>query len=134
MSTLEVLQTCPTQRKNFVTALGAMDPENSNIITFKLDDFKRRLSHQLAFHIATKIDGNTIRRTVLDEGSSTLVMSLSCWRAIGSPEINHLPSTLKDFYGHGFQPYGLLPVIHVQLGASYSPFISKSLTLLWITT
>ena len=65
-----------------------MDPENSNIITFKLDDFKTRLSHQLAFQIATKIAGKTIRRTVLDEGASTSVMSLSYWRAIGSLEIN----------------------------------------------
>ena len=24
--------------------------------------------------------------------------------------------TLKDFDGHGFQPYGLLPSIHVELG------------------
>ena len=93
-----------------------MDPENSNIITFKLDDFKTRLSHQLAFHIATKISGKTIRHTILDEGSSTSVMSLSCWRAIGSPKINHSPTTLKDFDGHGFQPYGLLPVIDVELG------------------
>ena len=43
-------------------------------------------------------------------------MFLSCWRAIGSPEINHSPMTLKAFDGHGFQPYGLLPAIHVELG------------------
>ena len=49
MSALEVLQSFPTQRKKLLTALGAMDPKNSNIITFKLDDFKTRLSHQLAF-------------------------------------------------------------------------------------
>ena len=77
MSTLEVLQTCPTQRKNLLAALGAMDPENSNIVTFKLDDYKTRLSHQLAFQIAIKIAGKTIHCTVLDEGASTLVMSLS---------------------------------------------------------
>ena len=52
----------------------------------------------------------------MDEGASTSVMSLSCWRAIGSPEINRSPATLKDFDGRGFQPYGLLPSIHVELG------------------
>ena len=93
-----------------------MDLENSNVITFKLDDFKTQISHQLDFHISTKIVGKTIICTVLDEGASTLVMSLSCWRAIGSLEINRSPTTLKDFYGHGFQPYGLLPAIHVELG------------------
>ena len=55
MSALEVLKTCRIQPKNLLTALGAMDPENSNIITFKLDDFKMRLLDQLAFQIATKI-------------------------------------------------------------------------------
>ena len=33
MSTLEVLQSCPTQRKNLLTALGALDPDNTNLIT-----------------------------------------------------------------------------------------------------
>ena len=116
MSNLEVLQTCPTQWKNLLTTLGAMDPKNINIITFKLDDFKTIFSHQLAFQIATKIAGKTIHCTVLDEGASTSVMSLSCWKAIGSPEINHSPTTLKDFDVRGFQPYGLLPTIHVELG------------------
>ena len=106
MSTLEVLQTYPNQWNNFLTTLGATDPENSNIITFKLDDFKMRLSHQLAFQIATNIAGKTISRTILDEGASTSVMSLSCWRAIGSPEINRSPTTLKAFDGRSFQPYG----------------------------
>ena len=97
-----------------------MDPENSNIITFKLDDFKPQLSHQLDFQISTKIVGNTIHRTILDEGASTSIMYLSCWRAIGSPEINYSPTTLKDFDGHGFQPYGLLPSIHIELGGQVS--------------
>ena len=66
---LEVLQTCPTQRKNLLTSLGALDPENKNIITFKLDDFKTRISHQLAFQLSTKAIGNTIHHFVLDEGA-----------------------------------------------------------------
>ena len=45
MPALELLQTCPTQRKHFLTTLGAIDPEYNNIITFKLDEFKTRLSH-----------------------------------------------------------------------------------------
>ena len=45
MSALEVLQTFPNQWKNLLSALGSMDLENSNIITFKLDDFTMRISH-----------------------------------------------------------------------------------------
>ena len=63
-----------------------------------------------------KYFGKMIRRIVLDEGASTLVMYLSCWRAIGSPEINCGPMKLKDFDGHGFQPYGLLPSLQVEVG------------------
>ena len=77
MSALEVLQTCPTQRKNLLTALEAMDPENSNIITFKLDDFKSRPSHHLTFQLSTRVTRNMICCTVLDKGSSNSVMYLS---------------------------------------------------------
>ena len=52
----------------------------------------------------------------MDEGAFTSVMYLSFWRAIGSLEISRSPTTLKDFEGRFFQPYGLLPIIHVELG------------------
>ena len=97
MSTLEVLQTCPTQFKSLLSALRALDLENSRIITFNLDNFKPRLSHQLAFQIATKVIGKKVHCTLLDVGASTLVVSMSCWRAIDSPEVNHSPTTLKVF-------------------------------------
>ena len=43
-------------------------------------------------------------------------MSLSSYRAISSPKINRSPTTLKAFDGCGFQPYGLLPAVQVELG------------------
>ena len=97
MSALKALKTCPIQRNNFLTTLGDLDYEHNNIITFKKDDFKVRLSHQLDFQLSTKYFGNTIFCTILDEGASTSVMSLSCWRAIGSPQVNCPPTTLKAF-------------------------------------
>ena len=54
----------------------------------------------------------------MDEGPSTSVMSLSYWKAISSPKINRSPTTLKDFDGRDFQPYGLLPTIHIELGGN----------------
>ena len=81
MSTLEVLQSCPTQHKNLLTALGALYPDNTNLIHFNVENYKSRLPHKLAFQIITKV-----LRTILDEGASTSVLSLSCWKAIGSPE------------------------------------------------
>jgi hypothetical protein len=37
MSVLEVLQTCPTQRKSLLSAMGAVDPADTRLITFDLD-------------------------------------------------------------------------------------------------
>ena len=78
MSTLEVLQSCPTQQKNLLIALGALDPNKTNLIHFNVENYKSRLSHQLAFQIMTKVVGRKVHRTVLDEGDSTSVFSMSC--------------------------------------------------------
>lgn len=42
-------------------------------------------------------------------------MYLSCWRAIGSPEVRQFSTTLKAFNGRSFQPYGLIPSLVVEL-------------------
>ena len=49
MSTLKVLQSCPTQCKNLLTALGAVDPDNTNLIHFNVENYKPRLPHKIAF-------------------------------------------------------------------------------------
>ena len=63
-----------------------------------------------------KVVGKKVFRTVLDEGASTLVLSLSCWKAIGSLELITSPMTLKSFDGRGFHPHGLIPALSVKLG------------------
>ena len=85
MSTIEVLQSCPTQRKNLLTALGAMDLGDTNMIHFNPDNLKPRLPHQLDFQVITRVVGKKVFRIVLDEGASTSVLSLSYWKTIGSP-------------------------------------------------
>ena len=99
MSTLEVLQSCPTQRKNLLTTLGALDPDNSNLIHFNVKNYNYRLPHKLAFQIIMNVVEKKVFRTVLDEGASTSVLSLSCWKAIGSPELMKSLTTLKSFDG-----------------------------------
>ena len=64
-----------------------------------------------------KVVGKKFFRTILDEGAnSTSVLSLSCWKAIGSPELVTSPMTLKAFDGRGFQPHGLISSLSVELG------------------
>jgi hypothetical protein len=116
MSALEVLQHCPNQRRTLLAAIGAFDPESSNHIMFNLDDYQPRLSHQLAFQIDVVVHNQQIHRTILDEGASTCVMSLSCWKGLKSPALNKSPTMLRAFDGRGFHPHGLLQSLAVQLG------------------
>ena len=60
MSTLEVLQSYPTQHKNLLTALGALDPNNTNLIHFNVENYKSRLLHKLSFHIIMKVVGKKV--------------------------------------------------------------------------
>ena len=53
---------------------------------------------------------------VLDEGASTLVLSLTCLKALGSLDLVTSPMTLKAFDGWGFQPHGLISAPVFELG------------------
>ena len=66
-----------------------------------------------------KVVGKKVFRTVLDEGASTLFLSLSCWKSLGSLELVTSPTTLKAFDGQGFQPHGLILSLSVELGGKY---------------
>ena len=63
-----------------------------------------------------KVVGKKFFRTILDEGASTSVLSLSYWKAIDSLELITSPTTLKSFDGLGFQTHGLIPALTVDLG------------------
>jgi hypothetical protein len=115
MSALEVLQSCPTQRKALLKAIGGIDPTDTNLIIFDLEDHIPRLPPQLAFQIQVVVADKNICRTVIDEGASTCVMSIACWKAIGSPSLTESHNTLKAFNGSGFKPYGVLPSLPITL-------------------
>jgi hypothetical protein len=115
MSALEVLQHFPSQRRMLLAAIGTY-LESSYNITFNLDNFKSRLSHQIAFQIDVVVHNQQIHRTILDEGASTCVMSLVCWKGLKSPILNKSPTMLHAFDGWGFHPHGLLQSLSVQLG------------------
>jgi hypothetical protein len=115
MSALEVLQSCPAQRRALLKAIGGIDPTDTNLIVFDLEDHIPRLPPQLAFQIQVVVADKSICRTVIDEGASTCVMSFTCWKAIGSPPLNESQNTLRAFNGSGFKPYGVLPSLPVTL-------------------
>jgi hypothetical protein len=116
MSVLEVLQHYPSQRRTFLAAIDAVDPESSNHIMFNLENYASRLSHQLAFQVDVVVHNQQIHRTILDEGASTCVMSLACWKGLKSPTLNKSPTMLCTFDGQDFHPHGLLQSLPIQLG------------------
>jgi hypothetical protein len=59
--------------------------------------------------------GKNVHHTFLDEGASTRFMSFPCWRALGSPKLTSSLTTLKAFYGRGFQPHELLQYFSMTL-------------------
>jgi hypothetical protein len=78
MSALEVLQTFPAQRKALLKAIGGIDPTDTNLIVFDLDDHIPRLPPQIAFQIQVVVYEKNICQTVINEGASTCVLSFAC--------------------------------------------------------
>jgi hypothetical protein len=80
-----------------------------NLIIFDLEDHIPRLPPQLAFQIQVIVSDKKICRIVIDKGALICVMSITCWKAIGSPPLTESHNTLKAFNGSNFTPYGVLP-------------------------
>ena len=115
MSTLEVLQSFPSQRNSLLSAIGGIDLANSDLITFDLEGHSPRLPHQISFLIQVIINTKMIHRTIIDEGASTCIMSVACWKAIGSPTLSQSPTTLEAFDGRESCPLGILQHLPISL-------------------
>ena len=115
MSALEVLQSCPSQWKSLLSAIGGIDPDNSELITFDLENHVPHLHHHISFLIQDIINSKTIHHTIIDEGALTCIMSVSCWKAIGSPSLSQSPNTLEAFDGRDSHPFGILRSLPITL-------------------
>ena len=82
---------------------------------FNLSDVKIRLPYHVALSIDVIHGGKTIGRAVVDEGTSTRVMSLTCWKALGSPELVPSNTLLTAFDGRSFLPHGILLAFEIKL-------------------
>ncbi len=77
MSMLEVLQNCPFQKHALLSAIGGIDPTNSNLIVFNHAGYMPQLPTQLAFLIQVNALNHLIHQTIVDEGASTCIMSMN---------------------------------------------------------
>ena len=88
ISMLELLQSCPSQIKALLSALGVVDPADDQLIFFDAHQSESPpLPASVAFQISVKIQNANISRCIIDEGISTCVMSASVWKQLGSPEL-----------------------------------------------
>jgi hypothetical protein len=102
MSTLEVLQSFPSQRVVLLSTIGVPDSSSQLVIKFDATDVRPHLPYHVYFPIGVIFNNILVKRTVIDEGDSTCVICLSCWKAIGYPQLTPSPTLLTNFDGHSF--------------------------------
>ena len=77
---------------------------------------KKKLPHHMAFQIKSTYWKINIFCATIDEGASTCVMSMSCWKAIGSPSAVPSPTLLIAFDGHSHKLHGIIPTFPICVG------------------
>jgi hypothetical protein len=73
------------------------------------------LSDQLALQITIQSLNKNVFQTILDEGVATCIMSLTCWKSLGSPQLTTSETILNYFYGHFFKPHIIIPSLPIEL-------------------
>ena len=87
---------------------------SSLVENFNLLDAKIRLPYHVSLSVDVIHGGKTIGHIVVDEGASTCVMSLSCWKALGSLELVPSKTFLTAFDERSFFPHGILPDFEIK--------------------
>ena len=105
-----------------------------SLIILDMEHIHPNLSHQMSFQIQVVIQGKNFFHTIIDEGASTYIMSISCWKAIGSPPLAESPHTLKAFDGRVFNQLGILKSLPISLKGKIVEVEMEVMTLLSILT
>ena len=66
------------QHSNLTTTLTEVVPTDSSLVSFNHKGYDSQLPAQLAFLFQVKSLNKTFHRTIIDEGESTCIMSMSC--------------------------------------------------------
>ena len=114
MSTLEVLQSCPSQRNALLDSIGSL--ESIGLVdNFDMSNVKPHFPYLAAFNIELVHGTKTIGRMVIDGCASTCVIEISCWLALGSPDLVPYTTLITAFDGRYFLPHGILPSFDIEL-------------------
>jgi hypothetical protein len=80
------------------------------LLSLTSQDVKPHLPYHVAFQIHVEYTKYTIKHTVIDEGVATCVMSLTCWKSIGSLTLSQSMTMLTAFDGRSFRPHKFFPL------------------------
>ena len=99
-----------------MSAIGGTDPTDSNLVAFNHTGYVPQLPAELKLSIQVNFINHLVHRTIIDEGESTCIMSLNCWKSLGSSCLSKSSTTLKAFFGRTYKPCGIINNLHVELG------------------
>ena len=99
-----------------LSTLGVNGDYSSSVIKFETAGHQPRFPYYVSLLVHVECLGMTVKHTVIDEGAVASVMSLSCSKGIGSPELSKSTTMLTAFDGRSFRPHGILPSLKVRLG------------------
>ena len=91
-----------------LSALGVNGDDSSSMIKFETEGHQPHLPYYLSLLVHVECLNMIVKRTTIDEGATIYVMSLSCWRGLGSPELSQSATMLTTFDGRYFRPHGIL--------------------------
>ena len=92
------------------------DDDSSSVIKFETTGLQPHLLYYLSLLIHVECLNMIVKHTVINEGAAASVMSLSCWKVIGSPELSKSATMLTTIDGRSFRPHDILPSLKVHLG------------------
>jgi hypothetical protein len=104
---------CPSHRNDFLSTLRDLEPCGSKVIKFDVTKIKPHLPYHMAFQIHVDYKKVTIKCIVIDEGASTSVMFLACWKAIVSLPLSQSMAIVGSFHRCSFRTIGILPTFLV---------------------
>ena len=99
-----------------MSTLMAGDDSSPSTIKFETHGIQLRFPYYVSLLIHVECLNVTIKRTVIDEGDAASVMSLSCWKGLGSFKFSKSMTMLTMFDGRSFRPHRILPSLKVRLG------------------
>lgn len=103
----------------FLTVIREVDPNNSHDVKFDTTCANPRITYHFSLQIKVISLKKIIFQTIGDEGDSTCVTLMACWKDIGSLELAPSLTLLTTFDGHLHRPHGIVPNFLIGFGGMF---------------